>query len=154
MNQDFLDLLSALNVAEVRFLVVGAYAVGVHGHPRATKDLDVWVDANPENARRVMLALQSFGAPLANLRAEDLETPGTGFQMGLPPRRIDVLTQVSGLEFQTAWNGRVDAQFAEGVTCSVIGLNDLLTNKRAADRLQDRADVEALERLQRLLKSP
>ncbi|KAF0169915.1 MAG: hypothetical protein FD160_3945, partial [Caulobacteraceae bacterium] len=74
--------------------------------------------------------------------------------MGLPPRRIDVLTQVSGLEFQTAWNGRVDAQFAEGVTCSVIGLNDLLTNKRAADRLQDRADVEALERLQRLLKSP
>lgn len=153
MNQDFLDLLTALNAAEVRFLVVGAYAVGVHGHPRATKDLDVWVEASPENARRVILALRSFGAPLGDLRAEDLESPGTGFQMGQPPRRIDVLTQVSGLEFQAAWPGHIAAPFAEGLTYPVIGLDDLLINKRAADRLQDRADVEALERLQRLLRS-
>lgn len=85
MNEDFLDLLSALNDAEVRFLVVGAYAVGVHGRPRATKDLDVWVEASAENARRVIAALRKFGAPLGDLTEADFETPGTGFKMGVPP---------------------------------------------------------------------
>ena len=78
MNQDFLDLISAFNAAEVRYLVVGAYAVGVHGHPRATKDLDIWVDASTENAGRLMDALTAFGAPLGELEARDFETPGTG----------------------------------------------------------------------------
>jgi hypothetical protein len=84
MNEDFLDLLSALSAAEARFLVVGAYAVGVHGRPRATKDLDVWVEANPDNAPRVVRALRDFGAPLGGLTAADLEVPGTGFKMGEP----------------------------------------------------------------------
>src|SRR5690606_19854940 len=108
MNDDFLDLLSALSAANARFLIVGAYAVGVHGRPRATKDLDVWVEASPENAARVMDALRRFGAPLSELSEQDLATPGTGFMMGVPPRRIDVLTQISGVEFSEAWPRRVE----------------------------------------------
>ncbi|WP_437675572.1 DUF6036 family nucleotidyltransferase [Sorangium sp. So ce131] len=150
MNDDFLDLLSALSAADARFMVVGAYAVGVHGRPRATKDLDVWIEASPENATRVMDALRRFGAPLSELSELDLATPGVGFMMGVPPRRIDVLTQISGVEFAEAWPRRIEVAFGEHVRCPVIALEDLLANKRAADRLQDRADVEALERLLRL----
>ena len=150
MNEDFLDLLSALNDAEVRFLVVGAYAVGVHGRPRATKDLDVWVEASAENARRVIAALRKFGAPLGDLTEADFETPGTGFKMGVPPCRIDVLTQLSGLAFEEAWPSRVDATFGDSVRCGVIGLEHLIANTRAAARPQDIADVSALERIRRL----
>lgn len=150
MNDDFRDLLSALAAAEARFLVVGAYAVGVHGRPRATKDLDVWIEASAENAARVMQALRQFGAPLMGLSEQDLAAPGVNFMMGVPPRRIDVLTQISGVEFRDAWGRRVEVAFGEGLRCPVISLEDLLANKRAADRPQDRADVEALERLARL----
>jgi hypothetical protein len=150
MNPDFLDLLRSLLDAEARFLVVGAYAVGVHGRPRATKDLDVWVDASDDNAPRVMKALSAFGAPLMGLTEEDLRRPGVGLQIGVEPGRIDVLTTISGLTFGEAWPGRKDASFGEGVRCSVIGLDDLLRNKRAAGRPQDLADVAALERLRRL----
>ena len=89
MNEDFLDLLSSFVAAKARFLVIGAYAVGIHGHPRATKDLDVWVDATPENAARVLDALHAFGAPLGDLTASDLDHVGTGFKMGTRagPRR-------------------------------------------------------------------
>lgn len=146
MNQDFLDLLSAFNAAEVRYLVVGAYAVGVHGHPRATKDLDVWIEASAENAARVMNALLRFGAPMGDIEARDFETPGTGFMMGSPPRRIDVLTKVDGVRFEEVAPRAIEASF-DGVPTKVIGLEDLLTNKRASGRLQDLADVRALERL-------
>lgn len=85
MNPDFLDLLTAFNAADVRYMVVGAYAVAEHGRPRATKDIDLWIEANSENASRVMSALREFGAPLGDLRAEDLASVGQGFMMGLPP---------------------------------------------------------------------
>jgi hypothetical protein len=147
LNEDFLELLSSLLAAEVRFLVIGAYAVGVHGRPRATKDLDVWIEATPLNATRVLDALRQFGAPLGDLRASDLDHVGTGFKMGIPPRRIDILTQIEGLTFAQAWPNRIDAEFGEGVRCPVIGLEDILTNKRAAGRPQDLADVAALERI-------
>jgi len=94
MNPDFLDLLRSLLAADVRFMVVGAYAVGVHGHPRATKDLDVWVEPSIENAPKVIRALVDFGAPLMGLTATDLETPGVGLQIGKEPLRVDVLTKV------------------------------------------------------------
>src|SRR6185312_4393414 len=145
VNQDFLDLLSAFNAAEVRYMVVGAYAVGVHGHPRATKDLDLWIQASTDNASRVMNALRTFGAPVG-----DLETPGTGFMMGSPPRRIDVLTQIDGVRFEEVVPRAVDASF-DGVPTKVIALDDLLINTRAAGRLQDLADVRALERLRGLI---
>jgi len=151
MNEDFLDLLSALSAAEVRFLVVGAYAVGVHGHPRATKDLDVWIEASPVNAAKVVRALREFGAPLGGLSEADLASVGKGFKMGEPPRRIDILTQIEGVTFEQAWPGRREARFGD-VGCPVIGIDDLLANKRAAGRPQDLADVAALERLRKLKK--
>lgn len=154
LNDDFLELLSALLAADTRFLVVGAYAVGIYGHPRATKDLDVWVEASTENAPRVMQALREFGAPLGDLSLADLERPGTGFKMGIPPRRIDILTQVDGVIFQDAWPRRLQAAFSDSLRCPVIGLADLLTNKRAAARPQDLADVDALERIERAQRKP
>jgi hypothetical protein len=92
MNQDFLDLLRAFIDRNVRFLIVGAYALGVHGRPRATGDLDVWVDPTPDNAANIMLALEQFGAPLGHVTALDFSRPGIVFQMGLPPLRIDIRT--------------------------------------------------------------
>ena len=147
MSPDFLDLLRAFSDVDARFLVVGAYAVGVHGRPRATKDLDVWVEASDENAPRVMQGLIAFGAPLMGLTEADLRKPGLGLQIGVEPGRIDVLTQISGIAFEEAWPSRVEADFGPGVRCPVIGLDALLRNKRASARPQDLADVDALERL-------
>jgi hypothetical protein len=149
VNQDFLDLLSAFNAAEVRYLVVGAYAVGVHGHARATKDLDVWVEVSADNASRIIAALRAFGAPMGDLAPSDFETVGTGFMMGLPPHRIDVLTQISGVRFQEASPRAMTTSF-DGVPTSVIGFDDLVANKSSAARPQDLADVKALERLRAL----
>lgn len=150
MNPDFLDLLRALLDAEARFLIVGAYAVGIHGRPRATKDIDVWVEASDDNAPRVIGALTAFGAPLMGLTLDDLRAPGVGLQIGVEPGRIDVLTTISGVGFQEAWPDRVEVSFGEGVRCGVIGVEHLLRNKRAAGRPQDLADVAALERLLQL----
>jgi len=150
IGDDFRDLLCALRDAEARFLVVGGYAVGIHGRPRATKDLDVWVDATPSNAPRVMQALTSFGAPLFGLTVDDFKTAGIVLQIGLPPNRIDVITRISGVTFKHAWARRIEASFAPDVLCPVIGFDDLLANKRASGRLQDLADVDALERLSNL----
>lgn len=150
MTPDFLDLLRALLAAEARFMIVGAYAVGVHGRPRATKDLDVWVEANTSNAPRVVAALREFGAPLMGLTEADLSVPGVGLQIGVEPGRVDIITTISGVRFEEAWPSAIEANFHEGVRCHVIGLIHLLQNKRAAARPQDLADVVALERLQRL----
>ena len=144
LADDFRDLLRAFVAHDVRFLVVGAYALAVLGRPRATGDLDVWVDATRANGRRAFAALREFGAPLHDLRVEDLATPGVVFQIGLPPLRIDVLTVIDGVEFSSAWRRRVTADF-DGVEVGVIGREDFLTNKRATGRLKDRADAQRLE---------
>jgi len=148
MNEDFLDILRALSGAEARFLVVGAYAVAVHGHPRATGDLDIWVEATPENAGKVFRALQGFGAPLAELTEADLTQPGLVFQMGRPPRRIDLITSASGISFDGSYRRRISARFGD-LRCPVVGLDDLIANKRATGRHKDLADAEALELLKK-----
>jgi hypothetical protein len=145
VNPDFLDLLRALSAAEARFLVVGAYAVAFHAEPRATGDLDVWVEPTPENAPRVWSALADFGAPLSDLTVDDLARPGIVFQMGLPPRRIDILTSITAVSFAQAWPERAEAE-SEGVRFALIGRQALLRNKRALGRLKDRLDVELLTR--------
>ncbi|MBI4705930.1 MAG: hypothetical protein HY744_32965 [Deltaproteobacteria bacterium] len=147
MNDDFRDLLSALRAAEARFLIVGAYAVAIHGRPRATGDLDVWVEPAAENAPRVMKALVEFGAPLLGLTEAELSAPGVGLHIGHPPRRIDILTKITAVTFDEAWERRVDAPFG-GIVCSVIGRDDLLKNKRALARPKDLADVDALTQTQ------
>ena len=106
MNPDFVELLRAFVEAKVRFLVVGAYALALHGRPRATGDLDLWVEATPENAPRVLQALRAFRAPLDQITEADFARPGIVFQIGLPPRRIDLLTELTGLDFTEAWSDR------------------------------------------------
>ena len=136
--------MAEFNVHGVEYLVVGAHALAAHGRIRATKDLDVWVRPEPENARRVLAALRSFGAALHGLTEDDLTTPGVVFQIGVPPVRIDILTMIDGVDFESAWRARVSAHFA-GVPAAVIARQHLIQNKRAAGRAQDLADVEWLE---------
>ncbi|HEY6807042.1 MAG TPA: DUF6036 family nucleotidyltransferase [Pyrinomonadaceae bacterium] len=144
MNQDFRELLLAFNDINVEYLVIGAHALAAYGHVRATKDLDLWVKPDPENADRVIAALTNFGAPLLDLSREDLTTIGTVFQIGMAPLRIDLVTSIDGVEFVDAWFDRSQIDFG-GVPVFVISKQHLITNKRATGRLQDLADVEQLE---------
>ena len=143
MNPDFVDLLRAFSAADVRFLVVGAYALAHHGRPRATGDLDVWVDATPANASRVMQALSSFGAPLTEVAEGDFAQPGVVFQIGVPPGRIDILTDLTGVTFADAWPGRERGHFGE-LQVDYIGRDTFIRNKRATGRAKDLGDVEGL----------
>lgn len=143
MNPDFIDLLRAFTAAEVRFLVVGAYALAVHGRPRATGDLDVWVEATPENARRVLRALAAFGAPVHGVAEEDFSRPGVTYQIGLPPGRIDILTDLTALSFEDAWPDRIRRPFGD-VEVDFIGREAFIRNKRATGRTKDLADTEGL----------
>lgn len=143
MNQDFLDLLRAFAAHDVRSLIVGAYALAIHGRPRATGDLDVWVDATPENATRVYAALRNFGAPIAEVSEADFAVPGIVYQIGVPPGRIDVLTQLSGLVFADAWPTRLRGSFGE-IEADFIGRDAFIRNKLATGRDKDRIDVASL----------
>lgn len=144
MNPDFKELLLAFNAHDVEYLIVGAHALAVYGHVRATKDLDIWVRPEEANAHKVLLALLDFGAPLSGLTAEDLSRKETIFQIGLPPIRVDVITGIDGVEFEEAWLDRVDTSFA-GVPAFVLSRHHLITNKKTSARLQDLADVQQLE---------
>lgn len=146
-NPDFRDLLVALSEEGVEFLLVGAYAVAAHGAPRSTGDMDVFIRASPENARKVWRALRLFGAPLADVTPEDFENPDLIYQIGIQPRRIDVITGISGVEFQEAWAGRQYFE-SDGLTVPVIGLRELLVNKRASGRHKDLEDVKTLEAIE------
>ena len=145
MIADFRDLLAVFVAGGVRFLVVGAHALAAHGVPRVTGDLDVWIEATPDNAARVWRALVEFGAPLASLRVteDDFSRPDQVVQFGLPPYRIDVLTSVSGLDFKEAWQARSEDTLFE-VHVAFLGRDDLIRNKRASGRPKDLRDIEAL----------
>jgi predicted nucleotidyltransferase len=146
MNEDYHDILTALVAEHARFLIVGAHALAAHGYPRSTVDIDIWIDSADENAQCVWRAPVRFGAPLDDLgvRQEDLTRPEVVIQFGLPPNRIDFLTGVSGLTFEQAWANRVN-DVLEGVSVPMIGLADLIENKKAAGRDKDRADVKGVE---------
>jgi hypothetical protein len=143
MNQDFVDLLRAFSAADVRFLVVGAYALALHGRPRATGDLDVWVDPTPENATRVMKALAAFGAPVESISEADFATPGVTYQIGVVPGRVDILTDLTGIVFADAWPDRIRRPFGE-VDVDFIGRDAFIRNKRATGRPKDLGDIEGL----------
>jgi predicted nucleotidyltransferase len=144
LNKDYKEMLQCLSEENVKFLLVGAYAVAAYGYPRATKDIDILVRAAPDNAPGVMRALARFGAPLTGVSETDFATEGIVFQIGNSPRRIDILTRISGVEFQHAYERR-NTLTLEGINVPVISLEDLIANKRATGRTQDLADVERLE---------
>jgi len=144
VNQDFAALLRELSAAEARFMVVGGYAVSFHSRPRATGDIDLWVEPTAANAARVFRALRVFGAPLQGLVEADLTQPEVVYQIGVPPRRIDLLTSLTGLSFDEAWADRTPGLLG-GLEVHFLGREALIRNKRALGRARDLADLESLE---------
>lgn len=142
-NSDFRELLNLLNEAGVRYLVVGGYAVMEHTEPRYTKDLDIWITTDRENAKRTYAALKAFGAPLTNIAVEDFMNSELVYHMGRPPVRVDVLMALKGLEFETSWRHRITSTFGD-VPTQFLSSQDLIVNRRLVGRLQDLADVESL----------
>ncbi len=142
-SSDFKELLNLFNELKVRYLVVGGYAVIYYAEPRYTKDLDLWVSADSENAEKVYVALQRFGAPLTGVTVQDFQTPGLVYQMGRPPIRVDILMGLKGVEFDEAWATRVEADF-DGVKALILSRQLLIENKKLAGRPQDLMDVESL----------
>lgn len=144
LDPNFLEFIELLGVHDARFLVVGGYAVGFHGHPRYTADLDVWIWLDPGNADAVLAALHDFGFADTDLGHEDFLQEDQVVQLGYPPLRIDLLTTVDGVDFEECFDRRVVVEI-QGVEVPFIGLEDLRRNKRSAGRHQDLADLEALD---------
>lgn len=145
MSDDFRDFLRALRDADARFLVVGAHALAAHGVPRVTGDLDIWIESERPNAMRVVDALTRFGAPLTALgvQASDFTQPDRVVQIGLPPYRVDLLTSISGVRFEEAWDDRLPGSLF-GVDVDFLGRASFIRNKRATGRDKDLRDIEAL----------
>lgn len=144
---DFKDLLRLLRTEGVRYLLVGGYAVSYHGYPRGTADMDVWYVPSTDNAQRLARALIQFGFSAATIRAEMFESVGEIFRMGVPPFRIELISRVSGLEFEECYARRID-EVIDGILISIVSEVDLIKNKEAAGRTKDKADLEELLRIQ------
>ena len=144
-NLDFKEFFESLNTHNVRYLVVGGYAIIYHTGPRATVDIDVLIEASPENAKRVMTALAGFGFGGIGLKEGDFATPGQTVQLGYPPNRIDINTSITGVDFSEAYSRRCASTYG-GVPVAYIGLEDLLRNKTAVGRDKDLLDVKLLRR--------
>jgi len=154
-TQDFKELLFAFNEHRVKYLIVGGYAVAFHAQPRATKDLDLFVQPSTQNAKAVFAALTKFGAPLGGLRAEDLIDPNSFFRMGTAPQMIEILPRISGVDFDQAWEHRIETVIDEqtNLKAFVISADDLIANKLAFGRPYDLADADAIKTAQRLRSS-
>jgi hypothetical protein len=153
MNKDFQDILRAFNAHKVKYLVIGGYAFGVHLEPRTTKDIDLWIRTDRENAKAVFQALTDFGAPIAGMTPDNF-MDGTVFQMGQSPERIDILQQVSGLDFDSAWEHRLEGFIDPETPALVISRDDLIRNKLASGREQDLLDVKRLRAAEQTTKLP
>jgi hypothetical protein len=144
VNSDFSELLRLFNAKNVKYLVIGGYALIQYAEPRYTKDLDLWIGTEPENAEAVFAALRAFGAPLANLSPADFSEEGYFYQMGVPPVRVDIFMGIPGVKFDEAWPRRSEVNF-EDLAVPFIAREDLIAAKRAAGRPQDLLDIELLE---------
>jgi predicted nucleotidyltransferase len=153
LNEDYRDMLRALSDEKVKYLLIGAYAMAAHGYPRATMDIDIWIMPSSENVDGVLRACQRFGAPLQGLAREDLLNSDTVFQIGVAPRRIDIITAASGLQFEETYKRSIAIDL-EGIEVRIPSLADLIRNKRASGRTKDIADAEALEEIQYPEKPP
>ena len=143
---DFIDFIQLLNKHEVKYMVVGGYAVGLHGYPRYTGDLDIWIQISEENATKMLLVLKEFGVNIPDLKKEDFlrETPLSGVHFGREPLRIDILNKIDGVVFDECYPNKLTHVF-EGTTIHYIHFNDLKKNKLSSGRTKDKADIEELE---------
>lgn len=144
LNRDFREFIQSLNDNHVRYLVIGGYAVALHGYPRYTKDIDVWLEMNAGNAANMVKALEQFGFGSLGLEVADFLEPAQIIQLGYPPARIDLITTPPGVDFESCYASRVEVVI-EDVTVNLIDLENLKKSKRAVGRLQDLADLENLE---------
>jgi len=144
LNQDFKEFFQSLNDNQVRYLVIGGYAVALHGYPRYTKDIDIWIEMSPVNAANMLKALDQFGFGSLGLQVADFLEPDQIIQLGYPPNRIDLITTPPGVDFETCYASRIEVQVDE-VRVNFIDLDNLKKNKRAAGRHQDLADLENLK---------
>ena len=143
-NRDFKEFIQFLNDNRVHYLIVGGYAVAVHGHPRYTKDIDIWIEINPENAANLLRALEQFGFGSLGLELQDFLTPDQIIQLGYPPNRIDLLTSIDGVNFADCYSSKLEITI-DNIIVNFIDLENLKKNKKASGRLQDLADLENLE---------
>jgi predicted nucleotidyltransferase len=144
IDRNFKEFVQLLNKNRVKYLIVGGYAVALHGHPRYTKDLDIWIYINTDNAERLISSLNEFGFTSLELESNDFLTYGNVVQLGSPPNRIDLLTSVDGVEFESCYESKFEVEI-EGIKMDFINLEDLKKNKKASGRYQDLADLENLE---------
>lgn len=145
-NQDFEDMLRCLNDAKTRYLIVGAYAVAFYTEPRYTKDIDIWIEPTPNNAKRVYEALRKFGAPIKDLTIEDLSNPKLVYQIGVAPVRIDIIMCLQGITFADAWKNKKVTRFGKQRTY-IMGISELMKAKKVSKRPQDIIDFEKLSRV-------
>ncbi|MEL6457644.1 MAG: hypothetical protein AAFQ91_05250 [Cyanobacteria bacterium J06621_15] len=144
LNQDFKEFIQLLNDNQVKYLVIGGYAVAVHGHPRYTKDIDIWIEMSLENSQNIMLALAEFGFGNLGLTTEDFQKSDQIIQLGYPPNRIDLITTPDGIDFETCYQSKIEV-IIDNISVNFIDLNNLRKNKQASARLQDLADLENLQ---------
>lgn len=152
MDENLKQLLSAFNENRVKYVVVGGYAVFVHAQPRMTKDLDVFIESSPTNAKSVYTALSQFGAPLHDITVGDFELPTTVVRVGVPPICVDILQAIDGLDFPTVYAGSIEYLVDDEVPARYISADDLITNKLASARPQDLADVAAIRQARAALE--
>ena len=143
VQPDFRDLLALFNAHQVEYMIVGGYALAFHGAPRYTGDIDIFVRATSENARRILTALDEFGFGSLGLTVEDFESPDNVVQLGVPPVRIDLITSITGVSWEDALTDCVDGKYG-GLPVKYIGLDEFISNKRATGRKKDLSDLEAL----------
>jgi len=153
MEQNLKELLFALNKHGVKYVIIGGYAVFVHAQPRMTKDLDVFIESSPTNARAIYNALAEFGATLSEFSVEDFHTPTLFARFGNPPYCFDILQQIAGIDFATVYKNSEELLIDGDLPARYISAADLITNKLASGRLQDLADVEAIRHRQRVEKA-
>jgi len=143
-SQDFKEFVELLQKNSAEYLIVGGYAVGIHGHPRFTGDLDIWLNPSPENAKRILTTVNEFGFSSFKLTESDFTKEGNVIQLGYPPLRIDLLTSIDGVTFQECFDNRKEVEM-EGVIVNFIGYWDLLKNKKESGRPKDIDDIEHLK---------
>lgn len=144
LSQDFKEFIQSLNNNQVHYLIIGGYAVAFHGHPRYTKDLDIWIESTQDNAQNLLYALEQFGFGSLHLKEADFLELGQIIQLGYPPNRIDILTSLKGVNFSTCFANRITIEVDKTIL-NFIDLDNLIRNKKASGRLQDLADIENLE---------